>query len=114
MLALRAAPLGRSPFLARALLRGLWLGGGLSAVAVAALGWGAALDAAAAGRAPHVVPALLPVLVATPLGALLGAALATAGAVAVLTLARGRVPRHPSRVLLAALVARGEQRRPVR
>ncbi|MCI2239563.1 hypothetical protein MO973_38815 [Paenibacillus sp. TRM 82003] len=107
-------PVGRRVLLVRALLRGLWLGGGLTAVAAAALVWGAALDAATTGRGAGLVLALLPLLAATPLGALLGAALAVAGAVTVLTLARGRVPRHPSRVLLAALVARGEQQRPVR
>ncbi|WP_432549140.1 hypothetical protein [Kineococcus arenarius] len=104
----------RRNLLLRALLRGAWLGGGLSAVAVATA-WALAVLHRVDGpvHALDAAPLLLaPAGVA--LGAALGALAATAGAVVLLTLARGHLRVHPSRVLLAALVARGPRRRPAR
>ncbi|WP_432497243.1 hypothetical protein [Kineococcus auxinigenes] len=104
----------RRTLLLRALLRGAWLGGGLSAVAVATA-WAVTVLRRVDGpvHALDVAPLLLaPAGVA--LGAALGALAATAGAVVLLTLARGHLRVHPSRVLLAALVAHGPRRRPAR
>ncbi|WP_432483327.1 hypothetical protein [Kineococcus esterisolvens] len=104
----------RRNLLLRALLRGAWAGGGLSAVAVATA-WAVAVLRRVDGpvHALDAVPLLLaPAGVA--LGAALGAVTGLAAAVVLLALARGHLRVHPSRVVLAALVARGPRRRPVR
>ncbi|WP_432487987.1 hypothetical protein [Kineococcus sp. SYSU DK018] len=107
--------MSRRVLLVRALSRGAWAGGGLTAVAVATA-WTAAVLGHVSGPVHELDGAalLLPLLAGVPAGAALGAVTGLAAAVVLLALARGHLRVHPSRVVLAALVARGPRRRPVR
>ncbi|WP_432496886.1 hypothetical protein [Kineococcus gypseus] len=107
--------MSRRLLLTRSLLRGAWLGGGLSAVALSSL-WALVALGGVAGPVHEVPAALLPVPVAAavPLGAALGAAARVGAALVLLTWSRGHLRVHPARVVLAALLARDARRRPAR